>query len=260
MVVHRCPDAYSGASGTVTWVGAKLTDKTMEDLTAGPLRERAVDAAFQQEVAAEMQALDATDMASEVLAEFLATDPAPLDWQVGEALAEVLLQEWHGATWVWNGSRDRKTAKASLPGADVVGFIAEGGAVHFLFGEVKSSSDAASPPGVVYGRTGLLNQLEHLCAGSDHWTLIKWLRARCMTPEDQELFRSAMRRYVLSEKKDIRLVGCLVRDTEPKESDIKGRATALAPNVGSPMRAHFYVWYVPMAMSSWPTLLVESTS
>ena len=114
-----------------------LTQEVMSDLTAGPLRERAIDEAFTLELIDEMLALDSTDMANQVLAEFLSGDPPPLDWQIGEAVAEVLLKEWHGAIWIWNASRDRKTAKASLPGADLSGFVSEQGQVCFLFGEVK---------------------------------------------------------------------------------------------------------------------------
>ena len=37
-----------------------------------------------------MLALELTDMANQVLAEFLSGDPPPLDWQIGEAVAECL--------------------------------------------------------------------------------------------------------------------------------------------------------------------------
>ena len=43
--------------------------------------------------------------------------------------------------WPWNTVRNRRTPRASLPGADLVGFYRENDTVLLLFGEVKTSSD-----------------------------------------------------------------------------------------------------------------------
>lgn len=70
----------------------------------------------------------------------------------------------HGAVWPWNENRDRKTPKASLPGADIVGFLGSGPDTVFLFGEVKTSSDKDNPPGVMAGRGGLAHQIDSLAS------------------------------------------------------------------------------------------------
>ncbi|WP_347369187.1 hypothetical protein [Vibrio vulnificus] len=41
-------------------------------------------------------------------------------------------------------------------------------------------------------------------------------------------FQSAAKRYVQSQGTDIAVYGVLVRDTEPREADIRGRARALS--------------------------------
>lgn len=67
-------------------------------------------------------------------------------WAIGEAIAETWLLGRHGILWPWNLERDKRVASASLPGADLVGLSVEGDDVFFALGEVKTSSDAASPP------------------------------------------------------------------------------------------------------------------
>ncbi|MYX62604.1 hypothetical protein GTZ89_45200 [Streptomyces sp. SID8382] len=247
---------FEGAEGEVTWLGVRLTDAVMGQLREGPWAERVGDLESSAAVIEELRALATTDMAVETLGALLASEveAEPLPWEVGEALAEVLLEHWHSVVWVWNNARDRRTRKASLPGADLVGLSVIDGAATLLFGEVKSSSDTAAPPNVIYGRSGLIKQLERLAdQNADHWTLIKWLRARCSTQEHRELYKAAASRYVQSQGRDIHLVGCLIRDTSPNERDVSVRGATLARTVVEPMRALLTVWYLPVTMASWPS-------
>ncbi|MET9131035.1 hypothetical protein [Streptomyces antibioticus] len=226
----------------------------MDDLKAGPWGERVGDLEWSASIIEELRALATTDMAVETVGALLASEVEPLPWEVGEALAEVLLEHWHSVVWVWNNSRDRRTRRASLPGADLVGLSVIDGAATLLFGEVKSSSDEAAPPGVVYGRSGLIQQLERLTdKDADHFVLIRWLRARCKSPEHVALYKAAIARYVQSGGRDIRLVGCLIRDTSPNERDVSVRGAALARTVVEPMKALLTAWYLPVTMASWPS-------
>ncbi|MDP2833065.1 MAG: hypothetical protein Q8Q28_07190 [Pseudomonadota bacterium] len=120
---------------------------------SGPVRERLDDAehAFEDD----LRGLVTTGMASDVLADLLAAPTIHEDWQVGEALAECLLEDIEGAVWPWNTERDKRTPKASLPGADMIGFVRLDEQVYLLLGETKSSSEANSPPNVMTGRTGI---------------------------------------------------------------------------------------------------------
>ncbi|NCC61037.1 MAG: hypothetical protein EOM12_08860 [Verrucomicrobiae bacterium] len=56
-----------------------------------------------------------------------------------EALAEAWLEKEHKVIWPWNMERDKRNANASLPGADLVGFVENGSEIRLILGEVKSS-------------------------------------------------------------------------------------------------------------------------
>jgi hypothetical protein len=247
----RC---YIGSAHQIRWAGVRLTADVLDDLSSGPLSERVHDALSDQAILDELQALSSTEMSATTIAALFVpvTDPTP--WEVSESLAEVLLAEWHSVIWAWNMVRDRRVRRASLPGADLIGFSLSDGSPMLLLGEVKSSSDEDSPPGVVYGRTGMIYQLETLCAGSgeDRLTLIRWLRTRCNSPELVGLYQAAMTRYVESGGHGLILVGCLIRDTVPLESDLQSRGRALATTVSAPMRVDLHAWYLPMALDELP--------
>lgn len=245
-------EVYGGTDGAVTWRGVELTADVMRELQAGPWAERVGDLAATRDLITELRSLATTDMETGFIQALLETEPEPLPWQVGEALAEVLLEHWHGALWVWDGARDRRTRKASLPGADLVGLCVADGSARLLFGEVKSSSQQASPPGVMTGADGMISQLQRLSAREDHVTLMKWLRSRCLTPEHKAAYQTAASRYVKSMGKDIHLFGCLVRDTAPEPKDLSDRAAVLAKTVVEPMHALLSAWYLPVAMATWP--------
>jgi hypothetical protein len=191
-----------------------------------------------------------------VIEQLICSEPLPQPWEVGEALAECLLQERHHSIWPWNSGRDRRTPKASLPGADLVGFYEVSGGATFLFGEVKTSNDRETPPQVLYGRSGMIAQLENLATRIDiHYSLIKWLRPRCRGTPFWPLYQNAMQRYAASNGKDFLLVGCLMRDTPPDERDLGGRGRALARIVENPSIARLHAWYLPVPIRKWLTLL-----
>ncbi len=199
-----------------------------------------------------------TGMQTTFVENLLRAVPAEKSWAIGEALAECVLADDHTREicWPWNLVRDRRTPRASLPGADLVGFCKEGQSVLLLFGEVKTSSDAGTPPKVMNGSGGMTWQLEEEATRLDiQHALLKWLRSRCDTPEHRELYQAAVRRYVQSVGKEILLVGILLRDTGPDELDLTARAKALAAKLGSPTRIEITAWYLPVPIKDWPPLL-----
>lgn len=104
---------------------------------------------------AHLNSLASTGFAQENLQAILeAEHPEERDWAVGEALAEAWLSREHGVIWPWNMERDKRTLQASLPGADLVGFVTQNGETRLALGEVKSSSDSRTPPNVMTGRSG----------------------------------------------------------------------------------------------------------
>lgn len=199
------------------------------------------------EVQADLDALAETGMSKEALARVLkGAEKQPLAWEVGEAFAECMLSQKHGAEWPWNMQRDKRTPRASLPGADIIGFLKREGRTILLLGEVKSSSQGTAPPSVLIGRGGMIHQLDTLANDIRiHCSLITWLHPRCKHSECWTMFQEAIRAYLKSNGRDIALFGILIRDTQPNEMDLRNRAVALGKVVVSPTSVELNAWYLP---------------
>ncbi len=260
MVAALAPEMrYSGSKASAQWRGQVVADKDrFRAYVADRVKSRAEDDEAQDSFAAELRGMATTGMATDFVEKLLRAVPEEQAWAVGEALAECVLadDENREVCWPWNLVRDRRTPRASLPGADLVGFCKEGESVLLLFGEVKTSSDTGTPPGVMNGSGGMAWQLEEEATRLDiQHALLKWLRSRCNAPQHRELYQAAVQRYVQSVGKEILLVGILLRDTEPNELDVTARAKALAAKLGSPTRIEITAWYLPVPIKDWPALL-----
>jgi hypothetical protein len=244
--------AYPAVGVAQCWRGVNINDADEFDVyLRGPVWDRVNDAEFEADLAQDLQALATTDMATQTLESLLNAVVTPQDWEIGEAMAECLLSDEIGAVWPWNENRDRKTPKASLPGADIVGFIGEGEDTTFLFGEVKTSSHADNPPGVMNGRSGLAHQIDTLATTpSHHFTLIKWLSARCTTEDLRARFRTAAKRYLASEGKDFAIAGVLLRDTAAHQDDLRTRGQTFGAGPDQP-RIRLDAWYTPRPITDW---------
>jgi len=253
---------YSGSQDSVQWRGHLVVDEDrFRAYLAERVKARTEDDEGQDPFAAELRGMATTGMATDFVERLLRAVPEEKSWAIGEALAECVLadDENREVCWPWNLVRDRRSPRASLPGADLVGFCREGESVLLLFGEVKTSSDATTPPNVMNGSGGMAWQLEEEATRLDiQHALLKWLRSRCTTPAHRELYQAAVRRYVQSVGKEILLIGILLRDTKPSELDVAARAKALATKLGSPTRIEITAWYLPVPISDWPALLYES--
>lgn len=260
MVAPLSPQVrYSGSKDSAHWYGlAVVHEDRFKSYMAGRVKARVEDDEAHDPFAAELRGMATTGMTTEFVENLLRSVPEEKSWAIGEALAECLLADYQTREicWPWNLVRDRRTPRASLPEADLVGFCKEGEDVLLLFGEVKTSSDARTPPGVMYGSGGMEWQLKEEATRLDiQHVLLKWLRARCESTEHQALYRAAVHRYVQSNGRDVLLVGILLRDTEPDELDVTARAKALARSLGRPTRIEITAWYLPVPIEDWPALL-----
>ena len=222
------------------------------------VKARVEDDEAQDRFATELRGMAATGMATEYVERLLRSVPDEKSWAVGEALAECVLADdgTREICWPWNIVRDRRTPRASLPGADLVGFCKEDDSVLLLFGEVKTSSDANTPPNVMNGSGGMEWQLKDEATRLEvQLALLKWLHSRCESDKHLALYQAAVNRYVQSLGKEILLVGILLRDTEPNELDVTARAKALAQSLGSPTRIEVTAWYLPVPIKDWPALV-----
>ena len=114
------------------------------------------------------------------------------DWRVGEAIAETWLTDHRDCRFPWPDGRDERKRGSSLPGSDLVGLHADAQGDCLAFGEVKTSSEDRYPPGAMYGRTGLKQQLEDLRNSSSiRDDLFKYLGYRAKGAAWLQRFRRA---------------------------------------------------------------------
>jgi hypothetical protein len=251
---------YQGSSGVARWECRLVSDadafKAFLKDVVGP---RVADGATSFD--ADMRGLATTGMATKFVERLLLAVPPPKDWEIGEALAECALEQdsGHEVHWPWSTVLDRRTPRASLPGADLVGFRCDADSVVLLIGEVKTSSDPSTPPSVMYGKGAIVWQLEDSATRLDiQHSLLLWLHARCLTPLHKDLFQKAVGRYLESGGKALGLVGVLVRDTQPNQLDVISRAKALGAKLREPAQAEILAWYLPVAINEWPKLLAKA--
>lgn len=254
------PD-YFGSHGNVSWSGHRIDDagrfrKYLQEV----VRPRVFDSDSGFET--DLRALATTGMATEFVERLLRAVPELESWEIGEALAECILRTESGLDiyWPWNTVRDRRTPRASLPGADLVGFCKydNDNIVLLVFGEVKTSSDPNTPPSVMNGSSGMAWQLENCATLLDiQRTLLQWLYARCTDETCRTLYEKAVKRFLLSEGKEFLIVGVLLRDTNPNEADLKNRGERLSRRLPEPTKTKLFAWYLPVAISKWSELLQE---
>lgn len=113
----------------------------------------------------------------------LAGGSPPKDWEVGEAYGEAYLGTHKRCHFPWSDRWDERKDKSSLPGSDLVGLQETGApkspSFRFAFGEVKTSAEKKSPPGVMYGKEGLKKQMEDLRDRHEiRNTLVRYLTMR----------------------------------------------------------------------------------
>ena len=246
---------YENQNRQVFWCGVEMTDcEDFNTFMTENVASRLYDEEEKTEFETHLRGLSNTDFGRENLDAILAADTEEgKDWVVGEAIAEAFLTKEHGVVWPWNMKRDKRNPKASLAGADLVGFKVQGSKVQFAFGEAKSSSDPNSPPRVMKGRNGMTNQLKNLAEDfSLIYTLVRWLFSRCKTKSHKKLFDSAMELFVDSGGKAMFLYGVLVRDTPPMEKDLRKGGRKLAEVISPPAICHLFAIYIPCTVADLP--------
>ena len=180
--------------------------------------------------------------------------PRPTEpWRVGESLAECVLEDYGGASFPHPYSRDQRNPFASPSGPDLAGYYAGSGEATFLFGEVKTTSDEARPPGVV---ASLRRQMEMLRPGGERAAfLMKWLMDKeryAGGAQGERRFREAFKAYV-----DCRwtIAGVLISDRAPDKRDLDAAFARLSAGGGPGERLDLVALYVPVPVGSFPDLI-----
>lgn len=254
---------YQAHDRQVSWEGVSLSaEDGFDSFMAGDVASRLHDEEANQELLTCLRGLATTGFAEESLEEILSSDiPEERDWAVGEAMAEAYLMRQHNIVWPWNMERDKRTPRASLPGADLVGFEIDGTTVRLVLGEVKTSSDENSPPNVMTGRSGMTHQIDQLATNlSVIFQLIKWLHARCKGTDHEPNFKAAIALFINSGNKAVALFGVLIRGTDPNENDLRARGVALACTLEEPSTCKLIALHPPCQIADLPALVAGGES
>jgi hypothetical protein len=219
---------YVGGRPPVTYTGLGLNEEFIIDYIPSRVKDRILDTQGTEEISQEFEDLTKTGFEKEKLSEIFNLDERVKFWKIGESLAECYLEDYEGIRFPYNYIRDAKNPKANLTGADLVGFVDINSETVFLFGEVKTSNDKSSPPTVLYGRSGMIKQLEKIKIDPNVKNyLVRWLAFKVKNLSDGHPFKKdykkALKIYIQSNKTRVVLIGVLVRDTPPTEKDLLSR-------------------------------------
>lgn len=175
------------------------------------------------------------------------------DWRIGEAFAEYYIETNTSAKFYYNELRDARNVFGNKTGADLLGFIEIAGEIIFLFGEVKTSPQPKSPPDLLFGRHGMIDQLKELSNNKViQRQLIRNFGFKVLNLENTNPFRNdylqALKNF---EYEKFHLFGVLVRDTIPTSNDIKARYKNLTKAIKKEINLKLIALYVPVKMEHW---------
>jgi hypothetical protein len=253
-----CYRRDAGADSSINVLGYEFTEDDscrdyLRDRVAGRLRASEGAAVLKDH----LEDLGDTGFDLTSLQEQVVAPPAPKDWEVGETLAEVVLEDAFDGRFPWPTTLDKRIPTASLPGPDIVGFhLAE--AARFLFGEVKSSSEATSPPRVVtLSNEGLVDQLRRLLTSPSHrQQLIGWLLVKSRDTEWEDTMGQALVRYF--SENDAWIVGVLVRGgVEVSDEDLTGACDTLGA-IDPPGDVALVAIYLPFKKDEWAGIVAQA--
>ena len=210
---------YAGTHDSIQVNGYSISEKDCLGYFATQVASKIAEADGAENLRTHLAELETTGFDTSIL-HMQATESSMQlkDWEVGEAFAEKVLEDEHEAMFPWETVWDKRTPRASLPGADIVGFQSKT-APRFIFGQVKSSSEKRVPPQNVNSGYDCLRQqmysLSHL--QPEQMQLIQWLLPRVRETNWENIFNDALKKYA---EKDFVLVGVMVsggRDIDHKD-------------------------------------------
>lgn len=212
----------------VSYYGYSFIDESFREFLASRVKTRLLDEDWTNEL--KEMAVEITGFSSDNFEAIFDNSVNYSSWRIGEAIAESILEDSGLARLYYDSCRDLKNPSSNSTGADIVGFCDINNETLFLFGEVKTSSSKETPPSVLYGRTGMIEQLSDLQTKEiKRNNLVKWLTSKIpLLSENFKIdLKNALSTYIKSNKEKVQLVGVLVRDTIPNELDLKNRAKSL---------------------------------
>lgn len=249
--------------------GVKLDDQECRDHLKGAVKDNLLDSEEWEDSLTRLRALrDETGFVAsdELLADIQALESQEIETQqfrVGEAYAEIILEQEFSCRFHWNESRDTRNPKGNKTGADLVGFFEVDGQVLFLFGEVKTSSETVNrPPQVMTSSVGIETQLRDLYHDrSKRLILISYLKNKMRHYPEGHPFRNdfvASERAYYSGDCDYQLIGFLVRDVDPDERDVSVSYGRLRDQILEPKGIKLLALYLSIRKEEWLSIINEN--
>jgi hypothetical protein len=248
--------------------GMSLNDTEFTQTLSGSVFDSLLDIEVHQDRLSELTGLLETgfSQSENLLADIQALENAePEDlrnWRIGEALAEVILEENFQCRFHWNELRDARNPKGNKTGADLVGFIESEGSVLFLFGEVKTSSETANrPPQVMTIADGIESQLKDLYNDRNkRHILITYLKSKTRDLPEEHPFKLDYNSALLSYYGNIQLyqlIGVLVRDINPDERDLLISYNRIKTIILKPIGLKLIALYTSIQKSNWRNIITS---
>src|SRR5262249_11089594 len=129
-------------------------------------------------------------------------------------------------------------------GAELVGFDKTHAPPRLVVGEVKTSSQDACPPSVVYGEDGLQVQLRSTRDRREiAENLLRWLGMRAIDAAWPGGYRAAAESF-LAHPKAFSSAGVRVRTVDPDEADLRSTAESLVEGSAAPVSLALEAIYV----------------
>lgn len=250
--------------------GIFLSDTEFSQTLSGSVFDNLLDVEVQQERISELTGLLETgfSQSENLLADIQALENAVPDdlrnWRIGEALAEVILEENFQCRFHWNELRDARNPKGNKTGADLVGFIESEGNVLFLFGEVKTSSETANrPPQVMTKADGIENQLKDLYNNRNkRQILITYLKSKTRDLPENHPFKLDYNSAFLSyygNNQLYKLIGVLIRDVEVDHRDVSVCYNRIKTTILNPIGLKLIALYTSIQKSNWRNIISSNT-
>jgi hypothetical protein len=248
--------------------GISLDEQGCHDHLKGLVKDNLLDRAEWKDSVIRLRALrDETGFiaSDELLADIQALENQEVETQlfrVGEAHAEIMLEQEFMCRFHWNENRDSRNPKGNKTGADLVGFIEVEDQVLFLFGEVKTSSETVNrPPQVMTSADGIERQLRDLYNDrSKRLILISYLKNKMRHYQEGHPFRKdfeTSERAYYAGVCDYQLIGVLVRDVEPEERDVSLSYGRLRDHILEPKGIKLLAIYLPVRKEEWLSIINE---
>lgn len=219
-------------SGSHSYSGLAIADSEDLSALARKLHDILADATTTDTILNNFETLGLAGFSDERLNEIANLDlPSShfTKWRTGEALAQVLLEENYSCWIPFSKEANTTNFNTSTTGIDLLGIATDtAGNMLLLFAEVKTSSEAVSPPQIVHSskKDCLTNQLKDIIKNKnkrdDH---MRYLAKEFGTSHPEiNRFVEAVRAY-MDDKYAI--YGLVVRDTDPNKDDLEITSDAL---------------------------------